>query len=960
MMKFKQTLISLGIAAGLSMVIGNAEAGVLVHLFQWKFNDIANECEKVLGPKGYEGVQITPPAEHLNKPDVWWSVYQPVNLRNFHSYGGTEEQLRGMITRCKSAGVKIYVDTVVNNWASYGGSGVGTGGSGWSSRNYPVFKDNDFHSGCRVNNYSDRGNVQNCGLEGMPDLNTGSDYVQNEVATYMKTLQGWGVAGFRLDAAKHIAVSELHAILNKAGNPFAYVEVIGAQGEAVQPGEYMGMNRVTEFGYTRTITGNFNGQIKNLRSLGDGLMSSDKAQVFVSNHDTERNSAGTQSLNYKSGAKYDLAQAFMLAWPYGWTQVYSGYQFNGHDDGAPQSQACSSGWNCEHRRPTVANMVLFRNITEGQQVTNWWDNGNNQIAFGRGNKGFVVVNNEGGSINQSFQTGLPAGEYCNLLAGDAYCSGSYVTVDGSGKASFNVGGMQAAAIIEKCTKTDQSNCKGELPPSKTMFLRSTNNSWAATAMNYNETTDSWSLMVQFTGEGDAKGGQRFKFDVAGDWKEYYGDDNADGIADKSALKDIAFDSKGKYLVTLFNGDKHYTITPYVTPPMECKFKSLNYRGTTNGWKTTPMTLDNATCTWSTVVDFTGQGDAGGAQRFKFDVYGNWQENYGDNGADGVADKNSLKDIAFSGVGQFMVSLTEDGLNYSIKKVETPLPPKAVITPETITVKVGDPVVLDASGSSDDQGIVDYRWSTGGTGKTESVTFNDVGIQKVTVTVTDADGLSASASATVKVEQKPIPDPLHNVAELYYRGTSNSWAPQQLELVADNTWQATIHLTGQKNERFKIDALVNPDDEQRAAYGDRNDDGSLESNTSIFPGYKGTFTLTVNDQDMSYTLEKQGDAYAKKLKTLYLAMPSASGKGWEYQPMKLVSNNLWYVRVKLDGKANQRFRFDIGGLGVKSQIFGDSDKNGVVDAGGTPIAKSGKGYVIIKLNDKIMKYSVVAQ
>ena len=63
MMKFKQTLISLGIAAGFAMVTGNAEAGVLVHLFQWKFNDIANECEKVLGPKGYEGVQITPPAE---------------------------------------------------------------------------------------------------------------------------------------------------------------------------------------------------------------------------------------------------------------------------------------------------------------------------------------------------------------------------------------------------------------------------------------------------------------------------------------------------------------------------------------------------------------------------------------------------------------------------------------------------------------------------------------------------------------------------------------------------------------------------------------------------------------------------------------------------------------------------------------------------------------------------------
>ena len=43
----------------------------------------------------------------------------------------------------------------------------------------------------------------------------------------------------------------------------------------------------------------------------------------------------------------------------------------------------------------------------------------------------------------SLQTGLPAGEYCNLLGGNDYCSGGYVTVDGSGKASLNVPGMKA-------------------------------------------------------------------------------------------------------------------------------------------------------------------------------------------------------------------------------------------------------------------------------------------------------------------------------------------------------------------------------------------------------------------------------------------------------------------------------------------------------------------------------------
>ena len=39
-------------------------------------------------------------------------------------------------------------------------------------------------------------------------------------------------------------------------------------------------------------------------------------------------------------------------------------------------------------------MVAFRNATRGQSVTNWWDNGGDAIAFGRGGKGYVAINHE--------------------------------------------------------------------------------------------------------------------------------------------------------------------------------------------------------------------------------------------------------------------------------------------------------------------------------------------------------------------------------------------------------------------------------------------------------------------------------------------------------------------------------------------------------------------------------------
>merc|ERR1712032_1150511 len=35
----------------------------IVHLFEWHWDWIADECEKVLGPKGFCGVQVSPPME---------------------------------------------------------------------------------------------------------------------------------------------------------------------------------------------------------------------------------------------------------------------------------------------------------------------------------------------------------------------------------------------------------------------------------------------------------------------------------------------------------------------------------------------------------------------------------------------------------------------------------------------------------------------------------------------------------------------------------------------------------------------------------------------------------------------------------------------------------------------------------------------------------------------------------
>src|SRR5437879_11592645 len=70
---------------------GHMAAGdVFVQLFEWRWTDIASECENVLGPAGFKAVQISPPQEHSIVPTYDWSErYQPVSYSVAHSRSGT-------------------------------------------------------------------------------------------------------------------------------------------------------------------------------------------------------------------------------------------------------------------------------------------------------------------------------------------------------------------------------------------------------------------------------------------------------------------------------------------------------------------------------------------------------------------------------------------------------------------------------------------------------------------------------------------------------------------------------------------------------------------------------------------------------------------------------------------------------------------------------------------------------
>ena len=74
--------------------------------------------------------------------------------------------------------------------------------------------------------------VRNCYLVGLADLDGSQSYVQDVQAKYMNDLLSIGVAGFRVDAAKHMWVADIEALqaklndVNGGGRPYFYMEVI--------------------------------------------------------------------------------------------------------------------------------------------------------------------------------------------------------------------------------------------------------------------------------------------------------------------------------------------------------------------------------------------------------------------------------------------------------------------------------------------------------------------------------------------------------------------------------------------------------------------------------------------------------------------------------------------------------------------------------------------------------------
>ena len=777
---------------------------VIIHPFQWSYDSIAKECTEYLGPAGFDGVQISQPAEHANKGNVWWAVYQPVNFNNFTTMTGNETQLKNMIKACNEAGVKVFADAVFNQRPN---DGVGLGGSTYGNNSYPDgFNDGDFHhNGCSVGNYSDEWNVRQCALLGMTDTATDNSSTQDKIADFLVKLMDMGVYGFRIDAAKHMHYNDINAIMEKTAakagkRPPIYMEVIGNSKEApdIQPNKYTFIDNsvVTDFSYVDRMKEIFdNGDYGSALTFGLAV-DSDNAEVFVNNHDDEyhRCSAGSCSMGTQGNPKYNLAQSWLAVWPKGKVrQIYSGYKFNSHDPAGPISaDRCQGGWLCQHRVPFVLNAPRFARATRGEAVSTSGFS-DNVLWFNRGSKGFYAMNTSGSDVTKSFNVTMADGTYCDILGAtdpkNNPC-GSDITVSG-GKITVTIPSMSAIAIC-----TDSQWCGKGVDPCET------DPNGAACLCKGSQTTDG--ICVSYC--------QKYP------------------------------ETEGCYCLT------NPTDSSCVSIP--ATKNNLCYAGTSNSWNFDPMTYSKSTGYWTVDVTLTGADK----QRFKVAEGCAWTGNvYGASGTPGKLAINTSTDgdEYTTLTGDYTLKIKDADMTYEFVKAG----PSNHDPVAGFTTQINGLTVTFTNTSKDEDGdTLTYSWNFGNgktsTDKNPSVIYDEKGTYHVTLTVTDPSKASNTAEDDVTVGGGETT----GYAKTAIRTSHDNYGTHELikKSASSSEWTGEFNFT--EATSFKIEALPNSKDQCIFLGGKAGE--ALKASGDFISVEAGEYTITFNESTKVLTVTKK--------------------------------------------------------------------------------------------------------
>lgn len=311
-MYFKKVLVSFAAllpAVGFIDSVSAVEQPIAIfHAFNQRYSDVTGFVCTLAG-QGYSHVQIAP-AQKSNPNPPWWARYQPLDYGVIDGMG-SETDLKNLINKAHSCGVKIIADVVLNHMANLNYC--------QDLKCFPGIPPESFHPKCDINyNDGNRYSEMNCWLGGtLPDLDQNQTKVQNVQKAHLKRLIDLGIDGFRFDAAKHMSWQTVQGYINyiNVQSNFAtwnYLEVI--EDNDTRAEDYNWIAAVTDFILYNSMKSafSFGGDLRSLRV--PVAVNDPRSVTFGRNHDNIKELNPQYAINpYDDPTDSYLATSYVLA-----------------------------------------------------------------------------------------------------------------------------------------------------------------------------------------------------------------------------------------------------------------------------------------------------------------------------------------------------------------------------------------------------------------------------------------------------------------------------------------------------------------------------------------------------------------------------------------------------------------------------------------------------------------------
>lgn len=386
---------------------------VILHAFNWKFKDIADMAQRI-ADAGYGAVLFPPPLYSDENGPEWWQRYQPKDYRIVRSHLGRKADVQRAIDELAKWGVRSYVDVVFNHMANEWREDRWHFPGKAELERYKkeraefekdklfgnldegFFNEHDFHPPGDISNWSDKAQLVDLALSGLPDLVLSIAVVEDQVDC-LDALVKMGFSGFRVDALKHLPVAHINTVFRSGAMQGKYLFGETLTFDRSQNDLFLwpvlaqtGMP-CYDFPLQQTMLKAFtpSGSLRDLinpAAYGNALPW-DKSVTFTVTHDVPNND-GFRGMLLDPHDEY-LANAYILGRDGGVPLMYSD---NG--ESARQYPSDKGRWEGLWCRYDVTQMINFHNHVQGEPLWLLWES-DGLLVFARGDRGIVAINKTG-------------------------------------------------------------------------------------------------------------------------------------------------------------------------------------------------------------------------------------------------------------------------------------------------------------------------------------------------------------------------------------------------------------------------------------------------------------------------------------------------------------------------------------------------------------------------------------